>query len=103
MNVKWTTEEFEFVKANLNLTIKELALLLNKTEKSVKRKLERAGIKKSGRQTWTKHDQSILLENLTKDFSIIKEIFKHKNLYTLKQRYYAARNKFRNYIEGNIQ
>jgi len=103
MNIKWTTQEWEFLKDNLEMETEDLALILNKTPKSIRRKLEREGVKKSGRTPWTNDDQQLLLENITKDFSFVKELFKHKNINTVKQRYYGARSKLSRYLKGTEQ
>lgn len=59
---KWTKEEVEFLKNNReNLTVKELATELNRTESSVTHKLKSLNLRVSS--FWTKEEDDFLKEN----------------------------------------
>lgn len=93
MNIKWTTEESNFLKGNLfKLSIKEMAETLNKTEKSIRRKLDRMGINKGARTEWTQQDQNFLEEHLHLPISEVIKLMPRFKQSTVIKRFYKTKN-----------
>lgn len=114
MNVSWTQQEFEFVLNNLRkLSIDEIAMALNKTPKSVRRKMEREGVKKGSKELWTEDDQKILEENFHRGITFVISILDHKSRNTVLKKFYeykkfkAGKNgqasESNSNIEGTVQ
>lgn len=64
MNSKWNPHETQYLIENYsNQKISDIAIHLNKTYKSVKRKAERIGLKQGKRQDWTTEEIETLIAN----------------------------------------
>lgn len=99
MNITWTTEESNFLKGNLSkLSIKEIAETLGKTEKSIRRKLDRMGINKGARTEWTIQDQNFLEENLHLPVTqVVKLMSRFKKSTVIKHFYKTKKTKNEQY------
>src|SRR5699024_4473474 len=74
----WTKEEIQYLKDNVNLLTKtEMAKVLNRTYKSIEKKMWEEGIKKSGNdwKKWTDKEREFIIKNA--EFMTQKELAAH--------------------------
>ena len=60
----YTNEDLDFIKNNYqNMTVKQIAAKLNKTNTSIYNAIQKLGLKKQEHKPWTKVDNDFLLQN----------------------------------------
>lgn len=60
----YTNEDLDFIKNNYqNMTVKQIAAQLNKTNSSIHNAIQKLGLKKQEHKPWTKADSDFLIQN----------------------------------------